>query len=102
MGLNPFTDRAASAGKQDRTAEHDRLIREIIAETTMTEDELQDFCKQGLADFKVPKHIRFVSEFPMTVTGKLQKFRMRKMAIEQPALPRHEFGEWETHNGPTA
>ncbi|MEE8332437.1 MAG: AMP-binding protein [Alphaproteobacteria bacterium] len=59
---------------------------ELQAGETMTEEELHEFCKQGLAHFKVPKHIRFVSEFPMTVTGKLQKFRMREMAIEQLGL----------------
>ncbi|MES9870710.1 MAG: fatty acid CoA ligase family protein [Sedimenticola sp.] len=44
-----------------------------------TEQEMRDFCKVGLAHFKVPKIIRFVERFPMTVTGKLQKFRMREM-----------------------
>ncbi len=44
----------------------------------MTEAEVRDFCKEGLAHFKAPAHIRFVAEFPMTVTGKLQKFRMRE------------------------
>jgi fatty-acyl-CoA synthase len=36
-----------------------------------------------MAHFKIPEHIRFVEEFPMTVTGKLQKFRMREMAMEE-------------------
>ncbi|MEE8334442.1 MAG: AMP-binding protein, partial [Alphaproteobacteria bacterium] len=59
---------------------------ELQAGETMTEEEVHEFCKQGLAHFKVPKHVRFVTEFPMTVTGKLQKFRMREMAIEQLGL----------------
>jgi fatty-acyl-CoA synthase len=46
---------------------------------TMTEDELVRFAKDGLAHFKVPRRIRFVDEFPMTVTGKLQKFRMQEI-----------------------
>jgi len=45
----------------------------------MTVDELQDFCRAHLAHFKVPKRVRFVTEFPMTITGKLQKFRMQKL-----------------------
>jgi fatty-acyl-CoA synthase len=49
---------------------------------TMTEAELQDYCAEGLAHFMVPKYIRFVTEFPMTVTGKLQKFRMRESEME--------------------
>jgi fatty-acyl-CoA synthase len=50
-----------------------------------TEDEIRAFCKGRIAHFKVPRHIRFVDQFPMTVTGKLQKFRMREMAIAQAA-----------------
>ena len=47
-----------------------------------TAEEIRDFCRGNIAHFKIPGHIRFVEEFPMTVTGKLQKFRMREMAIE--------------------
>ncbi len=43
-----------------------------------TEDEIRDFCKDKIAYFKIPRYIRFVDEFPMTVTGKLQKFKMRE------------------------
>ena len=50
---------------------------------TATEREMQDYCKDQIAHFKIPKHIWFVDEFPMTVTGKLQKFRMREMAVEK-------------------
>jgi fatty-acyl-CoA synthase len=50
---------------------------------TMSADELRSFCKKSLAHYKVPRHIRFVREFPQTVTGKLQKFRMREMMIEE-------------------
>lgn len=47
------------------------------------EDELREFCKGKIAHFKIPKYIWFVEEFPMTATGKLQKFRMREIAIEK-------------------
>jgi len=43
-----------------------------------TADEIRAFCKEKIAYFKIPKYIRFVDEFPMTVTGKLQKFKMRE------------------------
>jgi len=36
------------------------------------------FCRDQIAHYKVPRHIRFVDEFPMTVTGKMQKFIMRE------------------------
>jgi fatty-acyl-CoA synthase len=41
------------------------------------------FCQHQIAHFKVPRHIRFVDEFPMTVTGKIQKFVMRKRMEEE-------------------
>jgi len=45
---------------------------------SLNEDELKSFCKDQITHFKVPRHIRFVDEFPMTVTGKIQKFIMRE------------------------
>ncbi len=56
---------------------------ELHSGESATEDELREFCKASLAHFKVPKYIWFVDEFPMTVTGKLQKFRMRDLALEK-------------------
>jgi fatty-acyl-CoA synthase len=50
-----------------------------------TEDELKSYCRGQIAHFKVPRSIRFVEQFPMTVTGKTQKFRMRELATEQGA-----------------
>ena len=51
-----------------------------------TEDEIKDFCKGNIAHYKVPRYVRFVSEFPMTVTGKLQKFIMREKMMEELGL----------------
>ena len=47
-----------------------------------TEDELREFCRGRIAHFKEPKYIRLVEEFPMTVTGKVQKFRIRQIEID--------------------
>jgi fatty-acyl-CoA synthase len=44
---------------------------------TTTDVELREFCKGQIAHYKVPRYMRFVSEFPMTVTGKIQKFKIR-------------------------
>jgi fatty-acyl-CoA synthase len=49
---------------------------------TATEDEIREFCRGKLAHFKVPRYVMFVEEFPMTVTGKIQKFKMRETAVE--------------------
>ena len=50
---------------------------------TATEEEVREFCRGKIAHYKVPRYVKFVSEFPMTVTGKIQKFVMRDMAIEE-------------------
>jgi len=46
-----------------------------------TEEEIRAFCRDQIAHYKVPRYIKFVDEFPMTVTGKIQKFIMRERAI---------------------
>ena len=51
-------------------------------DAVLDENAIRDFLKDKLAYFKVPKHIRFVEEYPMTVTGKLQKFKMREQMQE--------------------
>jgi fatty-acyl-CoA synthase len=51
-----------------------------------TEDEIREFCRGKIAHYKIPQYIRFVDNFPMTVTGKIQKFRMREVEIEQRGL----------------
>jgi fatty-acyl-CoA synthase len=48
-----------------------------------TEEEIREFCRGKIAHYKIPNLIWFVEEFPVTITGKLQKFRMREMAIEK-------------------
>ncbi|HYZ61648.1 MAG TPA: AMP-binding protein, partial [Acetobacteraceae bacterium] len=45
---------------------------------SLTEAGLQEFCRGQIAHQKIPRHVRFVDEFPMTVTGKMQKFLMRE------------------------
>ncbi len=49
----------------------------------LSEDEVRAFCQDQIARYKVPKYIRFVTEFPMTVTGKIQKFIMRRQMVEE-------------------
>jgi len=49
----------------------------------VSEEEIRAYCHDRIAHFKIPRYIWFVDEFPTTVTGKLQKFRMREIAIEK-------------------
>jgi fatty-acyl-CoA synthase len=53
---------------------------------TATADELRDYCRGQIAGYKIPRYIRFSTEFPMTVTGKIQKFRMREISIVELGL----------------
>ncbi|MEJ2177291.1 MAG: AMP-binding protein [Gammaproteobacteria bacterium] len=53
---------------------------------TLTEQDVISFCEEKIAHFKIPHYIRFVEEFPMTVTGKVQKFRMRELMCEELGL----------------
>ncbi len=57
---------------------------------TATEDQIRDFCRENISHFKIPRYVKFVSEFPLTVTGKAQKFRMREMAVEELGLQQAE------------
>jgi fatty-acyl-CoA synthase len=54
--------------------------------TSSTEEEVREFCKEQIAHYKIPRYIRFVSEFPMTVTGKVQKFAMREHMMKELGL----------------
>jgi fatty-acyl-CoA synthase len=48
--------------------------------------EIKAFCQGQIAHYKIPRHIRFVEAFPMTVTGKIQKFVMRAVMINELGL----------------
>lgn len=50
---------------------------------TLTEESLKDFCRGKIAHFKVPRYVVFLEEYPTTVTGKIQKFKLREMGIER-------------------
>jgi fatty-acyl-CoA synthase len=54
--------------------------------STVTEDDIRDFCRGQIAHFKIPRYVKFVDAFPMTVTGKVQKFKMREQAVEELGL----------------
>jgi len=50
---------------------------------TLTAEEIRKFCQGEISHFKVPRHVRFVAELPMTVTGKPQKFVMRQQLMHE-------------------
>ena len=49
-------------------------------------DDIKDFCRGRIAHYKVPRYVKFTDEFPMTITGKIQKYLMREAAIEELGL----------------
>jgi fatty-acyl-CoA synthase len=51
-----------------------------------TEQEIKDFCQGQIAYYKIPEHVRFVTEFPATLSGKIQKYKMREYEIEARGL----------------
>ncbi len=53
---------------------------------TATQEEIRDYCRGQIATYKIPRYIRFTTEFPMTVTGKIQKFRLREQMIQELGL----------------
>jgi fatty-acyl-CoA synthase len=73
-----------------------KFVEEVAAwiklkdDATLTEDEILAFCKDNLSHFKIPRYIRFVDAFPQTVTGKIQKFKIRDLMIEELDLKQAE------------
>jgi fatty-acyl-CoA synthase len=72
----------------------DRYGEEVMAwvkrkpAASVSGDDLAAFCRGRIATFKIPSHWKFVDEFPTTVTGKVQKFRMREIAVAELGLER--------------
>ncbi len=64
----------------------------LHAGQTATDEEIRAFCKGQIAHYKIPRYIEFVPEFPMTITGKIQKFVMREQTIEKLGLQGREDG----------
>jgi fatty-acyl-CoA synthase len=63
----------------------EELMAWIIARpgSSIDRDQVREFCQGRIAHYKIPRYVKLVDEFPMTVTGKVQKFKMRELAIEE-------------------
>ena len=58
----------------------------VIPKEKLTEDEIRDFCKGQIAHYKIPRYVAFMEDFPMTVTGKVQKFLLREKLTREMGL----------------
>jgi fatty-acyl-CoA synthase len=68
----------------------EELMAWVIARPgeSLSEEELHEFCQGQIAHFKIPRYVKLVDSFPLTVTGKVQKFKLREQAIEELGLAR--------------
>ncbi|KDR17707.1 Acyl-CoA synthetase family member 2, mitochondrial [Zootermopsis nevadensis] len=58
----------------------------LVDGSRLTVDQVKQYCKGKIAHFKIPRHILFMADFPKTVSGKIQKFRLRKMVLEDGSI----------------
>ncbi|HET8791613.1 MAG TPA: AMP-binding protein, partial [Modicisalibacter sp.] len=58
----------------------------LVDGESLDEEGLRDFCQGKIAHFKIPRYVKFVDVFPMTVTGKIQKYKMREEATHELGL----------------
>jgi fatty-acyl-CoA synthase len=63
-----------------------RLRPGLKPDIDATEQEIREFCQGQIAYYKIPEHVRFVTEFPATLSGKIQKYKMREFEIEARGL----------------
>jgi fatty-acyl-CoA synthase len=88
---HPAVEQAAVVGVPDP-----KYVEELCAwvklkpDAAVTADELRTYCRDHLAHYKTPKYVQFVAAFPQTVTGKIQKFKIREQAIRDLGLDERE------------
>ncbi len=81
---NPKVEQAEVVGVPDpKFGEEVAAWIKLREGQTASEAEIREYCKGRLAHFKIPKYIRFVDEYPMTVTGKVQKYLIRERMAEE-------------------
>jgi fatty-acyl-CoA synthase len=67
---------------------------QLRQDAELTAEDVRDFCRENIARYKVPEYVDFVEEYPMTASGKIQKYKLREAAVERHGL--QEAAEVET------
>jgi fatty-acyl-CoA synthase len=67
---------------------------QLRQDAELTAEDVRDFCRDNIARYKVPEYVDFVEEYPMTASGKIQKYKLREAAVERHGL--QEAAEVET------
>jgi fatty-acyl-CoA synthase len=81
---NPKIDQVEVVGVPDeKFGEEIAACIKLHEGVRFTEEEVREFCRGKLAHFKIPRYVFFVEEFPMTVTGKVQKFILREQLTKE-------------------
>jgi fatty-acyl-CoA synthase len=84
LHTHPAVAQAYMFGIPDKGLGEDIAVwAQLRPDMQVTADELRAWLKERIAHFKIPRHIKFVQDFPMTVTGKVQKFAMRDAMIQE-------------------
>ena len=88
---HPAIEQASVVGVPDK-----KFVEELCAWIKLkagcqpTADEIRQFCRSRLAHYKVPRYVKFVDSFPQTVTGKIQKYKIRELMIVELELKESE------------
>jgi fatty-acyl-CoA synthase len=81
---HPKVVRACAIGvPDDRLGEVGMVFIDLKRQETATEQEMIDYCRGTIAPFKVPRYVRFTHDFPMTGSGKSQKYVLRENALKE-------------------
>ena len=84
---HPSVEQAAVVGVPDKKYGEELCVWvKLKSGCTCSQDDIRDFCRASLAHYKVPRYVKFVDSFPQTVTGKIQKFKIRELMIEEYSL----------------
>jgi fatty-acyl-CoA synthase len=58
----------------------------VRPDSELTAEDIKDYCRKNIAYFKVPEYVDFVEDYPMTASGKIQKYKLRETAVERYGL----------------